>query len=178
MLMKHGLFDQTPIPEDKNRSAFHLSDRVSDIKCVRCMWFDRSTDIFGAESLLRLWGSSFIFMGGAANSPQKFVRRRCCSPGIPFNKSVPFTLMYLWLVVTGTYVIFPYIWNNHPNWLICFNHQPDLVLKFFQTWIDLSAPSGVMLIHQPSRSWHLCPGHRHRSQHGPLHSDSHRLFVD
>ena len=31
-----------------------------------------------------------------------------------------FMVLITWLVVTGTCYIFPYIWNNHPNWLIFF----------------------------------------------------------
>ena len=49
----------------------------------------------------------------------------------------------LWLVVTGTWLLFSHKnweWNNHPNWLIFifqrdWNHQPDL---FEESWTSYS----------------------------------------
>ena len=43
-----------------------------------------------------------------------------------------------WLVVTGTFFIFPYIGNNHLNWRThifqgCWNHQPDDLVSWDET---------------------------------------------
>ena len=58
-----------------------------------------------------------------------------------------------WMVVWLPFFIFPYIGNNHPNWLIFFqrgsNHQPDL--STYNHWCMTSCPLNYQL--WVSKSW-------------------------
>ena len=86
----------------------------------------------------------------------------------------------------GTFYIFPYIGNNHPNWLSYFsegwlNHQPDpnvsdvtkcnykfnssLVTSVFRWWI-----SGILLPSRATKTWNFRQDHLSRRRRISRHT--------
>ena len=58
------------------------------------------------------------------------------------NRNVTFSTSLFRLVVTGTCFIFPYIWNNHPNWLIFFRGfetTNQFWIQFLDVFVEPSA---------------------------------------